>query len=189
MKTTSEPNQSHLFEIDPINTDKSNGQTIASYIFDILDAVSAPILTFSHWWADTIPHRMLQNIPLARILALRNRQHLATEEECAVYIYTRTLDAPMDQDWTEIYCHLCCKVLQKWFHEDHWKEMAAPSQLTELQIGKLHRLRNHLYQKRREILKASVKAEQKESGNKPAAKSVYTDPAAPPVTQQASFDF
>lgn len=158
-------------------------------IFDILDALNAPILTFSHLWADTIPNRLLKQVAMARMFSLMKGQQTATDVECVIYIYTRTLEAPMDNDWVDIYTHLSCRVLETNFNEERWKEVGAPRKLTEWQQQKLSGLRQFIYKKRREVVKQRLKAEKterKENDILPPDK-----PHAPvtPTTQQATFDF
>lgn len=145
-------------EVPPITRPKKEKKDDA-YIFDIMDALLAPILTFSEAWADTIPKRLLNIIKVARIIALKNNEQLATFPECSVYIYTRTLESPMHGDWTDIYTHVSCKVCQDWFNEDHWEEVKAPKTLTDWQLSKLNQLRRHLYERRRLLLKKDYKTE------------------------------
>ena len=148
--------QQNLFEVEPISK-KPKQKSESSYVFDIVDALSAPVLTFSHQWSDIIPKRILDTIPLTRMKALMQGEQLATYAECVIYIYTRTLDAPMDSDWTDIYFHVSCKTLEDWFNEDHWENTNAPKVLNEWLRSKLNGLRHHIYNKRRDILKGRVR--------------------------------
>lgn len=153
--------QQNLFEVEAINTKpKQKQKTEDSFVFDLVDAISAPVLTFSQSWADTIPKRMFDILPLARMIALKQEEALATYAECVIYIYTRTLEAPMDSEWTDIYTHVSCKTLQDWFNEDHWKDVGAPPVLSDWLCSKLDGLRRHIYNKRREILKGRLKAQE-----------------------------
>lgn len=154
--------QQVLFDVDNAikpTPSPNREKGIDSYIFDMLDALKAPILTFSQAWADTIPNRLLDIILTARVIALKKEEELATFPECSAYIYTRTLESPMDSDWTNIYTHVSCCVCQDWFNEDHWEEVQAPKRLTDWQESKLNKLRRHLYERRRKILKERMKSE------------------------------
>jgi len=150
--------QQNLFDIEPVSKNPKP-KCESSYIFDIVDALSAPILTFSPLWSDTIPKRMLQIVPLTRMKALMKQEQLATYAECVIYIYTRTLEAPMDSEWTNIYTHVSCKTLEEWFNEDHWKSTIAPKVLSDWLLSKLNGLRQHIYNKRREILKGRLRSQ------------------------------
>ena len=125
--------------------------------FDLIDALQAPILTFSSHWKETISRRVLDIIPIARMIALLNKEELATLEECFVYIGTRTLDAPLDHEWAVIYIHVGCKTRERWFNDDCWEEMRAPKELNEWLQSKLDELRRYLYNKRREVLRQQRK--------------------------------
>lgn len=124
-----------------------------SYAFDMIDALEGPILTFSPQWKDCIPPRMLDIIPTARLTALFKNEELATIEECVVYIYTRMMDAPMDHEWTDIFTHISCKVMQRWFGEDHWEDTKAPKELNDWLNSQLTGLRRWIYDRRRKIFK------------------------------------
>jgi hypothetical protein len=136
---------------------KEKSKSEDSFVFDLIDSLTAPVLTFSESWPDTIPQRLLEVVPLARMQALLQKEQLATHLECGIYIYTRTLEAPMDSEWTKIYCHVNCKVLQDWFGEDHWESVGAQKELDQWLKPKLYKLRSHIYIKRREILKKRFK--------------------------------
>lgn len=190
-KKNSNTGQSILFDAEqaPIVV-KEKVKKEADYVFDLMDALTAPILTFSTSWADSIPKRIMDLIPLARMKALMTKSVTATDEECVAYIITRTYESPMDGDWTDIYTHLSCKVLERWFNEDHWNEIGAPKKLNEWLQSKLTGLRNYIYRKRREILKGRLKSEEKEKENVAGTKEIKLKTSnSVPSTQQASFDF
>ncbi|TXJ29061.1 MAG: hypothetical protein E6Q24_05115 [Chitinophagaceae bacterium] len=156
--------QQNLFELPPAHcTSKAKGQRKEkdNFAFDIMDALTAPILTFSQQWADTMPKRLLGIIPLARLKMLLMKEEKASYEECVLYIYTRSLEAPMNTDWVDIYTHVSCKVLGDWFNENHWQETKAPKQLNEWLQSKLTGLQQHIYSKRRELLKQKIRQEKR----------------------------
>ena len=188
-KANNNPGQSGLFENAAIPAIiKEKDKRDADYVFNIVDAITSPILTFSQSWAESIPKRLLEIIPIARMQALMTNTTTATDEECVVYLFTRTMEAPMDREWVDIYLHVSCGIIQRWFSEDHWDDVQAPRSLSEWLKGKLRGLSNHIYKKRREILKSRLKSEQKvEKEEKPRIKS--QSPHSTAEIQQASFDF
>lgn len=132
------------------------------FVFDLTDALRAPILTHASAWADCIPERILKIIPLARMIALHNQQEMGTYEECSAFIMTAGMEAPLDSDWTDIYTHVSCTVLERWFKEDCWAEVQAPRTLTEYQRNYLlNPLRKHIWEKRRKLLRERMKSEEK----------------------------
>ena len=144
--------QQNLFEVEPISK-KPKQKSESSYVFDLVDALSAPILTFSYQWSDLIPKRILDIVQIERMKTLMQREQWATLAECVNYMYTRTMQAPMDSEWTDIYTHVSCKTLEECFGEDHWKDIQAPRKLSDWLLSKLNGLRRHIYNKRRDILK------------------------------------
>jgi hypothetical protein len=168
--------QMNLFDIDSVERSNKREQSKSdpdNYVFDLIDALRSPILTFSTNWADSIPERMIRIIPLARMAALMKQETTATYAEATVYIYTRALEAPMDRDWTDIYTHVSCQTLQDWFKEDRWDDVQAPKSLNTWLQSQLDRLRSHIYGKRRSILKARMKMEERQPASLvlPAAQS------------------
>lgn len=181
--------QQNLFNVEEYTAKpEQRGKSENSYVFDIVDALSAPILTFSQQWADTIPQRILNQVTLARLVALKQGELLATYIECVAYLYTRTMEAPMNSDWVDIYTHVSCKTLEEWFGEDHWKDIGAPRELSEWLCSKLNDLRHHIYDKRREILKTKIKEQERsENGDPEKRRKDREENLPPPPTQQRSL--
>lgn len=175
--------QQNLFELEPIKAppkqQKTTQRSQDNFVFDLVDVLQAPVLTFSMSWADTIPQRLLDILPIARMIALKQNEQLATYAEVAIYIYTRTLEAPMDSEWVDIYTHVSCTTLQQYFNEDHWQEVMAPATLSDWLQSKLRDLRRHIYDKRREILKKQLKAS-KAGDAKASEDGINNDQASPP---------
>ena len=188
MKTTSKRvNQQVLFNIEEQPKEsKQKPKNKDDGVFDILDALTAPILTFSQLWADVIPQRLLAQIPLSRMISLMKGQQSANDLECVIYLYTRTLEAPIDRDWVDIYTHISCQTLQDYFNEDHWEDVKAPRELTEWQLQQLNKLRQFIYIKRRKFLSPKNNIETIENNaNETPTESQPTKPSI----QQGSFEF
>jgi hypothetical protein len=132
------------------------------YAFDILDALNAPVITFSWSWADSIPQRVKQIIPQARMVALMKKEEMATYPEVVAYMITRTFEAPMHGEWVDIYMHVSCTVCEQYFNEDHWDELHAPRELQQYDMSLLNQLRRFIYEKRRKSLKEKLKTEKNE---------------------------
>lgn len=175
--------QQYLFEVENVSPRiKSKLRDENNSVFDIIDALSSPILTFSLSWADAIPKRLFGIIPLSRMKALMKNEQLATYAECAIYMYTRTHEAPMTSEWTNIYTHVSCKTLQEWFHEDHWDNIGASKELNEWLTSKLNGLRRHIYNKRREILKKEKLIAPKTTQKKGSNKNKQSKPPSHPTS-------
>ena len=137
---------------------KNIGNDIA---FDVMDALSSPIITFEISWADRIPERIKSIIPSARLKALLKKAEEATDPEIAAYLYTRSLIAPMDSNWTDIYTYITCKVIEDWYNEDFWAITSAPRKLSSDNERELTRLRRSIYESRRKVLKSRMSGKSK----------------------------
>jgi len=157
---------------------KSQSKIIDSCIFDLMDALRSPVLTHSIAWADTIPERLLKVIPIARLKSLLLKEETATDPEALAFIYTRTLESPMTNEWVDIYTHLSCKVCEEYWKENHWESVSAPKELSDYNLNYLLKpLRKHIYDRRRKILKERMKASLK----KPVTQEEKADPVTPVV--------
>lgn len=143
----------------------------SDFSFDLLDALQAPVLTFTQMWADTIPQRLLDKVPFARLIMLRKNVDYCSLLEALIYIYTRTFESPMGTDWVNIYTNISCKVLQQYFNEDHWEEIQAPKNLNNYEKQLLMELRRWIYSKRRKILKERLKKDKKENNKEQVEKT------------------
>lgn len=130
------------------------------FTFHFMDVLSAPILTFSQSWADSIPARLKHIILPERLLYAMQDKELAGDAECVAYIMTRTYESPMSSDWVDIYTHLSCKVAQEHWNQDCWESVSAPKELTDYQKNYLLLpLRKWIYERRRKALKERMKKE------------------------------
>jgi hypothetical protein len=92
-------------------------QKVERHIGDLVHCIAGPLIVFSTPWSDVIPKWVRGEITMRRMIQqmkmLRNRDEpkLATDIETMAYIMPRTMDAPMDHDWTEIYLWLARKCL------------------------------------------------------------------------------
>ena len=140
----------------------SDKQALKKFTLDMMDSLTAPILTFSQAWADTIPERLLKVIPQARLVASLLKEELATYPEACAYIMTRTSEAPMDDHWTNIYLHVSCSVCEQYWKEDHWEQLEAKRELEGYEKGLLTQLRKRIYDRRRIIVKERIRASERE---------------------------
>jgi len=82
------------------------------------------------------------------------------DEKRLFHFMDRSLEAPMDRDWADIYTHVSCSTLESWFGEDHWGKVDAPRKLSEWLSSQLNDLRIRIYNKRRELLKRKIKSKE-----------------------------
>ena len=140
---------------------KKKSKIIDEQVFNLMDALRSPVLTFSQGWADCIPERILEIIPVSRLAASLNDEKMATMPEAVAYIMTATLEFPMHGEWVDIYTYVSCKVCQDHFGEDHWDDIKAPRELDQWNQDMLNKLRRWIYDERRKYLKDRMKSEKR----------------------------
>ncbi len=131
-----------------------------NFVFEMMDLVSAPVLTFSQSWADAIPKHLIQDIRTSRFLSGFAKEQMATIPEVVAYIMTRTYESPMNHEWTQIYlwCGVAYQKLYRQKTDEDFEDIFPPRDLSEYEQGLLKRLRVWIYEKRREIVKQRIKA-------------------------------
>lgn len=67
-------------------------------IFDLMDALSSPVLTHASTWKDCIPDRLIKIVPMARMKSLLLQEKYASLAETCAFIMTRTYEAPMQSE-------------------------------------------------------------------------------------------
>lgn len=168
-------NGSLNLDLDIVPKTKEEKEKKIDVVFEIMDALTAPVLTHCELWKDSIPKRLLDAIPMARLIAQMKQEQLATYEEVCAFIMTRTFEAPMDHDWTDIYTHVSCIVCERNWGEDHWDEVKAPRELSEYVKGHLTHLRKWIYKRRREHVKSKLKADKQTETDQPPLPPIIED--------------
>ena len=120
-------------------------------ISEIVGVFTDPIIVFPGGWGDTLPEWLKNAITLERlemnIKALRGEEMTGTDAEACVYLYTASLTAPMDSDWTQTYLYIANKTYSRWGKNEVPEDIRVES-LTDEQMRDLNRLKEWLYQKR-----------------------------------------
>ena len=138
---------------------KSSSKETGKSIFEFMDMLAAPIITFSSSWTDAIPHNLKQDIKLSRLIGGRKNEEMATIPETVAYIMTRTYEAPMSHEWANIYIWCSAHYLKQFRNktDNDLKDVEPPEKLSEYEESLLKRLRVWIYEKRRECVKQQMK--------------------------------
>jgi hypothetical protein len=143
-----------LFDV-PVDGKKAKKPAIRDSekeIEEIIGCLTDPIITWPSPWMDTIPERVKEQIPIERMLMNMMYLHgkiperTGTDAEALAYIYPRTLEAPLDRDWTDIYVYLGNQLAKSTGSEfpDDMKMDSLPAGLQR----KLDHLKRWIYEKR-----------------------------------------
>src|SRR4030042_4268091 len=121
-------------------------------ISDIVGVFTDPILVFPGGWGDTIPEWLKGAITSERLMmnveALKTGQMTGTDAEACAYLYTASLTAPMDSDWSEIYLYIAGKVYEKHRTKESGATMPEDIRVESLrddQLQDLNRLKEWIY--------------------------------------------
>ncbi|HLZ89566.1 MAG TPA: hypothetical protein VKQ52_20070, partial [Puia sp.] len=120
MKKKAIASQQSLFDDHPeLTSAPALDQEEHDFVFDILDYLQSPIIVYDPSWADMLPPRYIDLVPIQRLAAGIRREPLATEAEVILYIYTWSMVRPIhDHHWVNIYTYLVGKTIPKGSEEN-----------------------------------------------------------------------
>lgn len=139
--------------------EKSSSKESEKFVFEFMDIINAPIITFSSSWVDAIPERLRKDIRIARILSGFALEEMASIAETVAYIITRTYEAPMNQEWTNIYLWCSAHYLKQYANKTNadFEDIHVPEKLNEYEEFLLKKLRVWIFEKRRTVVKERMK--------------------------------
>ena len=87
------------------------------YLEDIVGALCDPLVVYPSGWMEDLPEDLKKRLPTDRLihnmLCLQGKASPdeACDLEALLYMYPRTLEAPLSEQWTRIYLYLGTKVM------------------------------------------------------------------------------
>ncbi len=153
-------------------------------ISDIVGVFTDPILVFPGGWGDTLPDWLKGAITMERLIenmkALKVEQMTGTDAEACAYLYTASLTAPMDNEWSQIYLYVAGKVYEK--HRTKESGVTMPGDirvdhLSDYQMQHLNRLKDWIYRQRVKVRQERDRTERRELKEADAAKREAEQPA------------
>jgi len=124
---------------------------IDEQIDNLVGALTDPIIVMPGGWGDTLPEWIKNQITLERLAqnmkALKGEKSTATDAEACAYLYTASLEAPMDSDWTQIYLHVAGKEVSRARDTEIPDDIRVDS-LNDYQMGLLQDLKDWIYEQR-----------------------------------------
>jgi len=149
-------------------------------ISDIVGALTDPILVFPGGWGDTLPEWLKNAITLERLemnmKALKGEEMTGTDAEACAYLYTASLTAPMDSDWTQIYLYIATQVYRRQGKGNMPTDIAV-DKLNDEQMRDLRRLKDWLYQRRTKIRQERDRADRRQLKEAAVAERKELQPA------------
>ncbi len=155
-------------------------KTVEQGISDVVGCLIDPIIVFPGGWGDTLPDWLKTAITLERMMenmkALRGEEHSGTDAEACAYLYTASLTAPMDNDWSQIYLCLATKTYSKHKGSQVPDDVRVES-LNDYQTGELDRLKLWLYHQRVKARREKDRAERRQEKEEAEAQREEEQPA------------
>jgi len=149
-----------------MTTERKTDRKTERWIDDIVGALFDPIIVMPGGWGDDLPEWLRTRVTLERlgenIVALREGRELtATDAEAACYLFTASLTAPMDHDWTQIYLYVAGGEMKGEKKLEMPEDIKVES-LTESQWRDLKQLKDWIYQQRVKHRKEKQRGERRE---------------------------
>ena len=155
-------------------------KTVDSMVSDLVGTFTDPILVFPGGWGDTLPDWIKGAITMdrleANIRASRGEEPTGTDAEACAYLYTASLTAPMDSDWTQIYLYVSTKVCSQWKKTEMPEDIRVES-LRDDQLRDLNRLKEWIYRQRVKVRQERARGERQEQREEAAAERKLEQPA------------
>ena len=149
-------------------------------ISEIVGVFTDPIIVMPGGWGDTLPDWLKQTITLERLTmnvkSLRGEPITGTDAEACAYLYTASLTAPMDSDWTQIYLYIATQVYRRQGKGNMPTDISVDKLNDEL-MRDLHRLKDWLYQRRTKIRQERDRAERRQKREGETARREAEQPA------------
>ncbi len=149
-------------------------------ISDIVGVFTDPILVCPGGWGDTLPDWIKGAITLERLMgnmkALKDEEMTGTDAEACAYLYTASLTASMDHDWTKIYLFVAGKVCRQHKQAEVPEDILVES-LDAEQMRDLARLKEWIYKRRTDIRLERDRAERRQAKEEESQRQKAERPA------------
>jgi len=147
---------------------------IDNQIDELVGALTDPIIVWPGGWGDTLPDWIKYQITLERLIqemkVSKGEKPTGTDAEACAYLYVRSLEAPMDRDWTEIYLYIAGKVTARGKNAQIPDDIKVES-LTNDQMRDLQELKDWIYEHRIKVRQERRRSERRQVKAEAAAKA------------------
>jgi hypothetical protein len=144
----------------------SNKQ-VDSWIQDLVGALTDPIIIYPSPWGDDIPQNLKEQIPLERLIMNMKVLHEGKgvpvgDLEALVYIFPRTMEAPMTDEQMHIYIH-CFNKAMEFMHMEVPEDLKQKKweELNNYEMGILDGLKRFIWDRRVKARKERARGETK----------------------------
>ena len=148
-------------------------------ISDIVGVFTDPIIAYPSPWMDDIPEKVKEQITIERLVmcmkGAKGEEMTGTNAEALAYMFPRTLEAPLERDWVDIYLYLGTKVMGGLGTE--MPEDIRRDSLDDYLMKKLNHLKAWIYEKRIEARLSRERSERRQKKEVEEAEKKELQPA------------
>jgi len=160
---------------------KMSDRKVDGWIDDLVGALCDPIIVYPSPWQDTLPDWIKPQITLERLIMNMK----VTKEggvpvggtEVLAYIYPRTMDAPMSEQWFRIYMYVFNQAMK--FKKTEVPEDLKSEKLSDYDMHQLDDLKRWIYDRRVKHRKEKARGERLQAKEEAKAKELATVPVQP----------
>ena len=133
------------------------------WIDDLVGALCDPIIVYPSPWKDDLPDWIKPQITLERLVMNMKAMHEGGvpvgDTEAMAYIFPRTMEEPMSEQWMRIYTYVFTQAMK--FKKVEVPEDLRRETLSDYDMRELNDLKTWIYQKRVQHRKERAKAERR----------------------------
>lgn len=154
---------------------------VDGWIDDLVGALFDPIIVYPSGWQDTLPDWIKPQITLERLImnmkVSKEGGVPVGDTEALAYIYPRTMEAPMSEQWYRIYMYVFNQAMK--FKKTEVPEDLKSEKLSDYDMQELNQLKRWIYERRVKHRKEKQRGERREATEEAKAKELETVPVQP----------
>ncbi len=140
----------------------------AKWIGDLVGALCDPIIVYPSGWQDTLPDWIKPQITMERLImnikVIKEGGVPVGDTEALAYIYPRTMEAPMNEQWFRIYMYVFNQAMK--FKKTEVPEDLKSDELSQYDMQELEQLKRFIYDRRVKARKDKARLEKGEKAEK-----------------------
>ena len=154
---------------------------VDGWIDDLVGALCDPIIVYPSGWQDTLPDWIKPQITLERLImnmkVIKEGGVPVGDTEALAYIYPRTMEAPMSEQWFRIYMYVFNQAMK--FKKTEVPEDLKSETLSDYDMHQLDDLKRWIYDRRVKNRKEKQRGERLQAKGEAKAKELATVPVQP----------
>ena len=154
---------------------------VDGWIDDLVGALVDPIIVYPSAWQDTLPDWVKPQITLERLImnikVTKEGGVPVGDTEALAYIYPRTMEAPMSEQWYRIYMYVFNQAMK--FKKTEVPEDLKSEKLSDYDMQELNQLKRWIYERRVKHRKEKQRGERRQAKEEAEAKELETRAVQP----------